>query len=99
MKGSSGFYFNAAASEKRTTVPRLTFSTFSTVKSRASGVAAILPGVSMSPPARSCQTTGAKTHVQEPTDAVTLTDKNTRICNKIVSTAAVGFNELGSTTP
>lgn len=36
-------------------VSKLTFSTFSTVKSSASGVATILPGVSISPLARSCQ--------------------------------------------
>lgn len=51
---------------------KLTFSTFSTVKSRASGVAAILPGVSISPLTRSCQMIKEEQHIQKLAAAVEL---------------------------
>lgn len=68
-------------SDEDQVVQTLTFSTFSTVKSRLSGVAAILPGVSISPPKRSCQMIKEEQHIQQPPDTVTLPLKENTISN------------------
>lgn len=71
---------------------KLTFSTFSTVKSRASGVAAILPGVSITPLTRCCQIIKGATQLANVKRR--FLKKFKKCCFPIIYTVVIGMYKL-----